>query len=112
MTALAPGPLSTLSYAAVITWKQVDVLLFLLDDEENYPGKPRTTRDVSDFLTEIKEEHLACGEQIYYWGTSYSATYATLKGLEQRGLVYRRQWDDRWHITRKGMRAYDQSFNN
>lgn len=108
MTALASSPLSTLSYAAIITWKQVEILLFLLDMDET-SAAPRTTREISDFLTEIRDERIAFNEHIYYCGTSYSSIYGCLKTLESRGLVQRRNYDDRWWITEKGMRAYDGS---
>lgn len=109
MTVIAPGPLSTLSYAAVITWKQIDILHWLLESDE-VTASPRTTKQVSWFLTELRDEAIACGDHIYYWGTSYSAVYGTLKTLEARGLVQRRYCDDRWWITRKGMDAYERSF--
>ena len=106
LTAIAPGPLSTPTYFKIITWKQFDVLLFLLDPDETH-AVPRTTREVSDFLTEVRDVHLADGDHVYYFGTSYSACYGTLRALEARGLVHRRQYDDRWWITRKGRDAYE-----
>lgn len=106
MTAVAStGPLSTPGLAAHITWKQLDVICVLLNDEDDYPGRALTTRAVSEWLQEWHEEMVA-EFTVRYWGTSYSSAYAALTTLERRGLVTRDPVG-RWRVTRRGADAFN-----
>lgn len=98
--------LATSYYAAILTEKQADILLMLLGIEETYPGVPRETKEISSFLTELREDP---GFEIKYRGTSYSGVYSTLRAMQDRGLVYRDLYG-RWWITRKGDSAWEKSF--
>jgi len=99
-----PGVTSTPSFAEFLTWKQADVMMFLsrLDPDDDEPRK--TTREISDFLTEIVDMMRHDPEfGLKYIGCDYASARGTLITLTMRGLTKRLE-DGRWMLTDKGER--------
>lgn len=94
-------PLSTRALAAFLTWKQFDLLL-LLETEG-----PSATRVLSEDLEEIHaydKKHSGA----FYTGISTSATYSSLRTLEDRQLVHRHTGRNgliEWTIKARGTQA-------
>jgi len=84
-----PTPLSTHALAAFMTWKQFDLLVLLKSEGA------LTTSLLSDHLEEISKYDQKHGGA-FYIGVSHSATYASLRTLENRQLVVR-------HIGQNGL---------
>jgi hypothetical protein len=84
-----------------MTWKQFDLLLLLKDEGA------LTTTALSDHLEDIFKYDQRHGGA-FYVGTSYSATYASLRTLENRQLVVRHIGHSsltEWTITDRAQQA-------
>ena len=97
-----PTPLSTLSLAAYLTWKQFDLLLLLKTEGIS------TTTFLSEELEEIKEYDITHGGA-FYAGSDYKSTYSSLRTLANRQLVNHleagRNGLIQWSITQRGRNA-------
>lgn len=104
MSALTPIALSTGSLFAHLSWKQADIIISLdpdFDGEDGYPERQwQTTKQVSQFLQEIRDLDLHEGD-VRYWGVDYSGTYSTLSTMLHRGIV-KRDYAGRWGLTEAG----------
>lgn len=94
------SPLSTLALAAYLTFKQVDLMIFLVDG-------PQSVAYVSEGLTAVLAEDLMDGHTPRYWGTSKEAIRASFAPLERRGLVRKLQ-DGRFTLTAQGQSAINE----
>lgn len=105
MSQVAPIALSTGGLFAHLSWKQADIIICLdpTFDGESEPYRDRewrTTRDVSEFLQEIRDMGLHEGG-VQYWGVDYGGTYSTLNTMLRRGIV-KRDYSGRWGLTNLG----------
>ena len=98
-----PTPLSTISLAAFMTWKQFDLLLLLREEGA------ATTRFLSDDLTDIKDYDIRHGGA-FYSGVSVESVYSSMRTLEARQLASRHVASNgliEWAITERGYQALD-----
>lgn len=105
MSALSPIALSTGALFAHLSWKQADIIIALDpdfdgDDQPYLERRWRTTRQVSEFLQEIRDMDLHEG-MVRYWGVDYGGTYSTLTGMLRRGVL-KRDYAGRWGLTDLG----------
>lgn len=95
-------PLSTMSLAAFLTWKQYDILVVL----EEAPGLSAT--GVGMELDDIVKFDVKNGGA-FYKGVSGAATRGALKTLQKRLLVRSHAvngaHDIRWYVTNRGKKA-------
>lgn len=89
LTTKKSTPLSTRSLAAFLTWKQFDLLLLV--DQLG----AASTRNLSEELGDILDYDKKHGGG-FYKSVSTSATYSSMRTLENRQLVSR-------HIARNGL---------
>jgi hypothetical protein len=96
-----PTPLSTHALAAFLTWKQHDLLCLIRD------GESVNTAMLSEGLDDIKTFDMTHGGA-FYVGTDYSATYSSLKRMEERQLVGRFIASTgfvEWSLTKRARKA-------
>lgn len=94
-------PLSTMSLAAFLTWKQYDILVVL----EETPGL--SASGVAIVLAEVVKFDIKHGGA-FYTGISSPTVHGSLRTLERRNLV-RASRDDRgrykWYTSARGKKA-------
>jgi hypothetical protein len=97
----APTPLSTRALAAYLTWKQLDVLATLRQHGALTPG------ELAEHLAAIVAYDERHGGT-FYTSASVQATSASLRTLEQRGLVVRHDgWPAQWTTSARAESALD-----